>query len=49
MNADKHELTDEEIERIEDELDAQAMRDALKELEDGKTISLDELRAELNF
>ena len=51
MNADHSGLepTDEAIKKAEDETDAQAMKDALKELEDGKTVSLDKLRAELGI
>ena len=51
MNADtsRSELADELIKRAEDEIDAQSFREGPDEFENGKTISLDELRAELGI
>ena len=51
MDADtpKSELTDEAIKKAEDEIDAQSFREGPDEFENGKTISLDELRAELGI
>ncbi len=43
------ELLEKFIKKTEDRIDAQAIRDALKEFEAGETISLDELRAELGI
>jgi len=43
------ELLEKFIRKTEDRIDAEAVRDALKELEAGNTISLDQLRDELGI
>lgn len=43
------ELLEKFIKEAEDKIDIQSFRDAMKEHEDGKTVTLDELKAELGF